>query len=267
MKKNLFKNRVFVGALCAVIAALICFVGVPVYNNLSLTRITVVRVKAKQSPIMVGTKITADMIETVEKGKLNLPANTETDPNNVVGKYATTELQPLDDVTGSKISKSLTLPSQRIRSLRENEQALTIAPNAEASTFAFRLLPNDIVTFYEVKNGKACAVPELTYVSIVSQNTSNGVQILQENQTDKDGNVLKPSTITFITNPIQAKKLIELNNNGNYYITLKYRGSDTSIQNKYLDAQNNFFNGGATIDAVEGSAMPSVKSSSSKAEN
>lgn len=246
MKKNLFRNRITVGAFCIVLAAVIAFIGIPTYNNLSLKRTTVVRVKDKTT-IMIGTQITDKMVETVELGKLNLPADTESNINDVVGKYAVKEMGPLDNVTGSKVSKTLSLPSQRIRSLKANEQALTIAPNSEASTFAFRLLPNDIVTIYKVDKGVASVVPELTYVSIVSQNTSNGVQIIQENQTDADGNILKPSTITFIVNQEQAQKLIELNSSGNYYMVLKYRGSSEKasedIRNQYLDAQAKYFAG------------------------
>lgn len=256
---KIFKNRIFVATFIMVLAAVTTFVGIPVYNNMSLARTTVVRA-AKD--IKVGTKIKGDMLESVSMGKLNLPADYISDSKLAIGKYATNDMQPHDMVTKRKISATDTQPNVKIRSLKPDEHALTIAPHSEASTFAYHLLPDDIVTVYEITKGTAKVVPELTYVSVLVETTSSGVQILKENQTDKDGNVLKPSTITFVVNPVQAKRLIELNNKGNFYFTLKYRGDDQNIKKKYLDAQAAYFNGSATVDAVESNNNPSSAASS-----
>ncbi len=235
---KIFKNRILVAGIVMILAAVTSFVGIPVYNNLSLARTVVVRAA---EDIRVGTKITDGMLESVSMGRLNLPADYIPDSKLAVGKYAISDMQTHDMVTKRKISASDTQPDVKLRSLRPEEHALTIAPHSEASTFAYHLLPDDIVTVYSVEKGQAQVVPELTYVSVLVETASGGVQILKENQTDKDGNVLKPSTITFVVNPVQAKKLIELNSGGNFYFTLKYRGEDQDIRKKYLDAQAAYF--------------------------
>lgn len=246
--KKIFKNRVFVGAVCMLLAGIIAFIGIPAYNNLSLKRVDIVCAK---KDISVGTKITSDMVETVEKGKINLPSGTVGSLKYAVGKYATTDIQKGDQLTTRKISKTLSLPNVKLRSLDPDEEALTIAPKGEAATFGYHLLPNDIVSIYQVTSKGTELVNELTYISVVVTTTSTGTQILKENQTDSDGNSLIPSTITFIVNQAQAKKLIALSNNGNFYLVLKYRGNDDKIRQKYINAQNEYFNGSNSVGTVD----------------
>lgn len=66
MNKNIFRNRTIIGAVCILLAVLVCFGITPLFNAGLKAQTEAVRVKAEVIPR--GTYITADMVEVYTRG-------------------------------------------------------------------------------------------------------------------------------------------------------------------------------------------------------
>lgn len=230
---KLFKNRFVIGVICLSLAVVIGFVLVPLVNNLTKSTVEVVRAK---TDVAMGTQLTEDMLEMVEVGKLNLPQDTATDMKQVVGLYAEVDLRTGDIILASKVKDKLVLPENKIRQMKQGEASYTVKIG---SSYLRGLYPNDIVTFDTFDNdGNVVHVPELQYVSVITTTTAEGIDILQHGQVNKDGSPLIPDTVTFILNKEQIDKLLYLEKNSGFKISLRYRGEDMNRINELLDMQN-----------------------------
>ena len=243
---KLFKNRIFIGISCLVLAALIGFVAVPVVNRLTTSTIEVMRVV---NDVGMGTRITEDMLEKVEIGKLNLPSEPATSPKQIVGKYVTVDMKAHDVVYANKVTSKLVFPENKLRQMQIGESAYTVKLG---ESYRSRLLPNDVVSFYTFNDdGSAAIVPELQYVSVVTTTTANKVDILYSSQVAADGSALVPDTITFILNGTQINKLLTLENKGKYKMTLVCRGSDEYAAQQYINQQNSYLKGQLSVAATD----------------
>lgn len=245
---NIFKNRIVIGVVAVALALIIGFVAVPLFNALVTKTIDVVRVKGD---VAMGTRITEDMLEIVEIGDINLPATPATKFSDVVGLYVTVDMKAHDVVYANKVAKQLTLPETKIRSMKAGEKTVTVKLH---NAYYSRLLPNDIITFYQFdEEGNATIVPELRYVSVVSTFTSDGTHILFANQKGADGKELAAENIMLILSEKQIQKILTLENSKKYKITLAYRGTEDTgsatidyylgLQNSYLGINTNTNNG------------------------
>ena len=100
---SFFKNRTVVGVICILLSLLICFGITPLFNKAVSQKTEIVRVTKE---IKAGDEIAGDMVQTVEVGSYNLPANVYHDAASVVGKYAVTDLAAGDYILPSKLSDS-----------------------------------------------------------------------------------------------------------------------------------------------------------------
>lgn len=241
-----FKNRIFLGGVCLIVAILISFVAVPTINRLTSNTIEVLRVK---EDVGMGTQITEDMVEKVEIGKLNLPDVPATDFKQVKNLYVTVDMKAKDIIYGNKVTSKLVIPENKIRKMSLGESAYTIKIG---EAYRSRLLPNDIITFYTFnEEGNTQAVPELKYVSVVTTTTSDKVDILYASQVAKDGKALVPDTLTLILNNKQVEKLLTLEHSGNFKIVLTYRGEDDSVIEDYLNQQKAYMSSGSGITVTD----------------
>ena len=71
MNKNIFRNRTIIGAVCILLAVLVCFGITPLFNAGLKAQTEAVRVKAEVIPR--GTYITADMVEVYTRGASGMP--------------------------------------------------------------------------------------------------------------------------------------------------------------------------------------------------
>lgn len=85
------------------VALAICFVLTPMYNNAFTAKTEVVRVK---HDILKGEEITADMLQVVEIGEYNLPDTVIREKENIIGKYANSEIYLGDYLMAIKLSES-----------------------------------------------------------------------------------------------------------------------------------------------------------------
>ena len=229
---KIFKNRIFLGGMCLILAVLISFVAVPIVNRLTSSTIEVYRVK---EDVGMGTQLTEDLVEKVEIGKLNIPSIPATDFKQIKNLYVTVDMKAKDIIYGNKVTDKLVIPENKIRKMSLGESAYTIKIG---DAYRSRLLPNDIITFKTFdESGKAHDVEELKYVSVVTTTTSDKVDILYASQVAKDGKALVPDTLTLILDKNQIDTLLTLEHSGNFKIALTYRGDDESVIEDYLNQQ------------------------------
>ena len=67
MNKNIFRNRTIIGAVCILLAVLVCFGITPLFNAGLKAQTEAVRVKAEVIPR--GTYITADMVRSTPEAR------------------------------------------------------------------------------------------------------------------------------------------------------------------------------------------------------
>ena len=227
---QLFKNRIFLGVMSIAMAIIIGFIMVPVISAATSSTTQVVRVNRD---IAVGEKLTEENTVMVEVGKLNLPENVAYTQTDVIGLYATTDMQAGDMLTASKVTQRLVLPANKIRAMKSGESYVPIQLNASSNLTRF--LPNDIVSVYAKNDdGVYQIVPELRYLSVVTTTTADGVDILTSNQTGPNGERLQASSITFILTQAQTVKLLS---SSDIRIMLTYRGNNDSVIEQYLAMQ------------------------------
>lgn len=123
------KNRTIIGIICIALAFVILLVALPIVNTISDKKIAVVRAF---NEIAVGHQITPDDLQTIEMSAYNLPEDVISDPNMVIGKYATCTLKPNDFLFVNKVSDSAGTFDQAIHTLNTDEVMITIKFETDA---------------------------------------------------------------------------------------------------------------------------------------
>ena len=102
MNKNIFRSRTVIGAVCILLAVLVCFGITPLFNEGLKAQTEAVRVKAEVIP--QGTYITADMVEVYTRGASGMEDSIATSLDEVVGRYTYVELRKNTDVNTAWLS-------------------------------------------------------------------------------------------------------------------------------------------------------------------
>ena len=87
--KNLFRSKLFIGAVCVVLAAVIAFVGIPALNRQQAATKQVLKLT---TDVPAGTLITAAAITSAEVGAYGLPEGILEDPDAALGMVAGADL-------------------------------------------------------------------------------------------------------------------------------------------------------------------------------
>ena len=236
--KNIFRNRTFLGISCIVISLFICLVAAPAFSSASGKQVEIVRVKQR---IQENTQINKDMVESVKVGGYNLPSNTITKIDDVVGKYTTATLQPGDNILSTKISEQS--PNEYLSKLDGKRVAVSISIKSFAAGVSGKLQTGDIISLDVADYGdlkQTLAPEELRYVKLIAATNDTGIdnssdQAEKEKSKEED----MPSTLTVLVTPAQAQKLVDYENNGRLHAALVYRGSKDTAQ-KFLDMQDQY---------------------------
>lgn len=254
---GVFKNKTVVGGAVIAASVVIAFVVSPMVSYMAASPTAVVRAKAE---IPAGTKITADMLETVKMGKLGLPANITGNVGQVVGAYAKTEIDPHDIITGNKLSGS-----QTTYNLSDGQVLMSVTIKNLADGLSGKLQNGDIVTVYAPSQSQAGnnttvsatsnntvstvtaganSPMELQYVKLVSVTASNGQDVGTSQQQQTSSGLMntttssgsqQAATATLLLTRRQAAVLSALNQ-GEIQFALVCRGNTKQAQD-YLDKQ------------------------------
>lgn len=231
---KIFRNRTVIGVLCILLALIICFGVTPLFSRSASEKTEIVRVT---KDIKEGDEITAEMVQTVEVGAYNLPQNLMTDKKEVVGKYATADLEAGDYILSSKLSAVPAAENAYLYNLDGKKQAISVTIKSFATGLSGKLESGDIVTVivadYQGK-GETAIPPELQYVEVISVTASSGYDANTGEVVDEKE---LPSTVTLLVTTEQAKVLAELEQDSELHLALVYRGTPENAA-KFIAAQD-----------------------------
>jgi pilus assembly protein CpaB len=235
---SLLKNRTIIGIICIALSLVICFAIVPFFNSSVSEKTQIVRVT---KDIRADEMITDDMIQTVEVGAFNLPANVAKDPDTVVGKYSAADLSVGDYIINTKLLENPVIENAYLYMLDGSKQAISVTVKSLAIGLSGKLRPGDIVSVIapDYRRMGVTVIPaELQYVEVigVTAKTGNDTDSASNNPDGDDEREL-PSTVTLLVHPEQAKILAELEADGKLHIALVYRGLKANA-NLFIQAQD-----------------------------
>lgn len=232
---KIFRNRTVIGVLCILLALVICFGVTPLFSRSASEKAKIVRVAAD---INEGDRITEDMVQVVEVGAYNLPANIMTEKNDVIGKYATADLQAGDYILASKLANEPAAENAYLYNLDGTKQAISVTIKSFATGLSGKLESGDIVSVIvaNYKGRDETVIPaELQYVEVISVTASSGYDA-NTGKAIEDKKEL-PSTVTLLVTVEQAKVLAELEQESELHLALVYRGDPKSAA-KFIEAQD-----------------------------
>ena len=238
--KNILRNRTIIGITCIVVALAICFGLTPMYNSAITAKTEMVRVS---QDILKGEVITMDMLQVVEIGEYNLPDNIIRDKENIIGKYANSDIYKGDYLMADKLSDSPLVNYAYLYDFDGSERAISVTIKTFAAGLSGKLEPGDIVTIMVSDFGerKETITPvELQYVQVLAVTASSGLDT-EEYVPDEESNYAEdekelPSTITVKVTAEQAKLLADLEIKGKIHAVFVYRGSEENCD-EFLEEQ------------------------------
>ena len=232
------KNRTIIGIVCIVLALILTFAIAPLVNKMAESKVDIVRMK---QDVVQGHQISENDVEVVKVGGYNLPTDVIQKKENVVGRFATTDLKAGDYLLPSKLTNTSDKANDVFRTLNGDKQAISITIQSFAGGLSGKLQNGDIVQLVVYRNSTAKTfIPgALTYVKVITTTTAEGAD-KDELTVNEDGTYELPSTVTLLVNQAQAKLLVEYENSGKVHADLVYRGDEATAQ-KFLDAQDDYF--------------------------
>lgn len=231
------KNRTVFGVICIALSLVICFAITPLFNAAKSSTTNAVRLK---NDIKIGQQITEKDIEVVEVGSYNLPSEILGKSEDVVGKYAASEMKKNKFVMSSKISDTPASENAYLYGLTGEKRAISITIPSFAGGLSGKLISGDIVSVIAVdymKQGETVVPAELQYVEVIAVTDKHGND--EETATvrpDGKEETSLPETVTLLVTPLQANILAELEANGEIHLSLVYRGTADNAK-QFIAAQ------------------------------
>ena len=230
------KNRYVIFALCLILAGVIAFVIVPKSNKNMAELVDVVKVTRQ---IEKNTQITEDMLEIKQLPKQAVTENTITDKKKIIGKVASVQLLPEDNLVMQKFTDISSVSDKALYEMDGSEKlAISVTVDSLASSVSGKIMPGDVVSVYGFLNETKMLseYTDLQYVEVIGVSNSSAEELSTRNadsETDSSDKVI-PSTVTLSVNRNQAQELVVLENTSNIHIVFVGRGE---ISRKLL--QNN----------------------------
>lgn len=235
------KNRTLIGIILIVIAIALCFGITPLFSAILEQKTTVIRLK---EDIPQGAQVQPSMLEAVEVGTLNLPADMLTDPELIIGKYTVAAMFTGDTFSPSKLSDTIDSSDTLLRQLNLNETAMSVTVRSFANGLSGKLQQGDIIQIVSVdeeNEDKAIIYDELQYVEVLattadsgSDDTYNADEVNAAE--DEDNQPSLYATLTVICQDrTQALRLAQCENT-TLHAVFVCRG-DSEHKEEYLEAQ------------------------------
>lgn len=244
MNKNIFRNRTIIGAVCILLAMLVCFGITPLFNSGLKAQTEAVRVKADVIPR--GTYITADMIEVYTRGAFGMSESIAASSDEVIGRYTDVELRKNTDIDTHWLSTTPLTQYEYLTKLDGTRVAISVTIPSFAKGGSGKVESGDIIMLFSTDRdtGETTQPPELKYVEVLAVTRSSGTdkeyQALKKDSENENPEEMLPSTITLLVNTQQAQLLAQLEESNNLHLAFVYRGTRTNAE-KFLEAQEAFF--------------------------
>ena len=192
---KLFQNKIVVGVICIVIAAILAFLFLP---SISKSKSNTEKIYVVKNAVHEGTKIEESMLTEKEVGSYGLPQSIIKDKDKIVGKYASCDITPDDFILSSKLSEFAA--NQKLdKVMSEGNMLVTVSLDSVASAVGNHLKSGDIIAIVGYAN------------DAVVENNEEAEHLA--------------STVTLIANQVQAEKLIQAEYSGKVHAVFVKRGA------------------------------------------
>ena len=216
---KIFQNKIVIGVICIVIAAILAFFFIPSINK---SKSNTERIYAFKKPVAEGTKIEESMLTEKEVGSYGLSQSIVKDKSKIVGKYAACDIMPDDLILSSKLSDYAA--NQELDKVMNNGNVLvTVSLDSVASAVGNHLKSGDIISIVGYINDTVVSYEELKALEVYSIENENAEK-LEDVKNDEEAEHLA-STVTLIANQVQAEKLIQIEYSGKVHEVFVKRGA------------------------------------------
>ena len=236
-KGSFFKNRKgIVAGVCLILSAIICFALIPLVSRSGSKKVSLVRIRQLVSS---GEEIGKEDLESVSIDPSAIPDGAFRRAEDIIGKFALSDLYPGDFVTPAKLSTESYGVLSRSGLFENGRMALSLNLSGYASGVSGKLRPGDVVQVYAyLKDEDLTFIPnELRAVMVLAMTTSQGTDV-------EDGTTGMPATVTLLVNETQGMRLIELEKAGSLHFALICRGDEASRARDLLLSQDAYFSRG-----------------------
>ena len=254
---SMLKNRTLIGIILIAAAIGLCFGISPLFNSILSSKTKIIRLK---QDIPQGVQITGAMLEAVEVGMLNLPADMQNDPKQIIGKYTVSAMFAGDSFTDKKLSDSIDTSDSLLRQLKPNETAMSVTVRSLANGLSGKLQQGDIIQIVSVdEDDKAQIYEELQYVEVLATTSDKGSDDTyrdgEVNADDEDSDQSLYATVTIILQDrAQALRLAECENTSLHAVFVT-RG-DEKLKAECLKAQLELLTGEISTEEADGTSEP-----------
>lgn len=226
---KIFKNRIVI-AFIALVLALICGFMFFISVNSMSSSTNAVKITTN---VPKGTLITENMVKVEKIGGHNI-TDIATNKNEVVGKYACTDLVPEEVVMKKKVADSITNSSDKFYQLDGTKSAISVTIKTFADGLSDKLLAGDIVSCIvtDQTTKKTSTPAELTYLEVLAVTQDDG----KDKQSDAAGED-NMATVTVLAAPKQAEMLAGYDNTSDVHFALVYRGNEQTAK-QFLEKQD-----------------------------
>lgn len=216
---KIFQNKIVVGVICIVIAAILAFFFLP---SISKSKSNTEKIYAVKNTIAEGTMIEESMLTEKEVGSYGLPQSIIKDKDKIVGKYASCDITPDDLILSSKISDYAA--NQKLdKVMSEGKMLVTVSLDSVASAVGNHLKSGDIISIVGYANDTVVVYEELKQLEVYSIENENAEK-LEDVENNEEAEHLA-STATLIANQAQAEKLIQAEYSGKVHAVFVKRGA------------------------------------------
>lgn len=216
---KIFQNKIVVGVVCIVVAAILAFFFLP---SISKSKSYTVKIYAVKNMVSEGTKIEESMLTEKEVGSYGLPQSIIKDKAKIVGKYASCDISPDDLILSSKLSDYAA--DQRLdKVMSQGKMLVTVSLDSVAAAVGNHLKSGDIISIVGYANDAVVVYEELKALEVYSIENENAEK-LEDVENNEEAEHLA-STVTLIANQIQAEKLIQAEYSGKVHAVFVKRGA------------------------------------------
>ena len=216
---RIFQNKIVVGIICIVIAAILAFFFLP---SISKSKSDTEKIYAVKNTITEGTKIEETMLTEKEVGSYGLPESIVRDKEKIVGKFASCNITPDDLILTSKTSDFAA--NQKLDSIMsQGKMLVTVSLDSVAAAVGNHLKSGDVISVIGYANDAVVVYEELKAVEVYSIENENAEK-LEDVENNEEAEHLA-STVTLIVNQTQAEKLIQAEYAGKVHAVFVKRGA------------------------------------------
>ena len=216
---KLFQNKIVVGVICIVIAAVMAFIFLP---SISKSKSNTIKIYSVKNIIHEGSKIEESMITEKEVGSYGLPESVVKDKDKIVGKYASCDITPDDLILSSKLSDYAA--NQKLdKVMSQGKMLVTVSLDSVAAAVGNHLKTGDIISIVGYSNDSVVVYEELKELEVYSIENENAEK-LEDVENNEEAEHLA-STVTLVVTQVQAEKLIQAEYSGKVHAVFVKRGA------------------------------------------